>query len=45
MQHTMTGHYLGVDKQGQIVPPIYLNQSKDEAKFEVHLVVSFYTSL
>lgn len=40
MQHTMTGHYLGVDKQGQIVPPIYLNQSKDEAKFEVHLVYS-----
>lgn len=40
LQHTMTGNFFGIDKKGQVVPPIYLNRSKDECKFEVHLAYS-----
>ncbi|XP_065056728.1 uncharacterized protein LOC135684945 isoform X3 [Rhopilema esculentum] len=39
-QHSLTGHLIGVDSSGQIAPPVYLNPSKDECKFEIHLMYS-----
>ena len=41
-QHSLTGHFIGVDSSGQIAPPVYLNPSKDECKFEIHLMVRYY---
>lgn len=39
-QQTLTGFFLGIDKQGQFVAPTYLTSTKEEIKFEIHLAVS-----